>query len=103
MAANELGECLELALLPTRVIEVLVEDDDGPVDQQWREMVEYGLGRTVEITINVNEGDRGLAAAGHEFSQRVFEDALDQDDVVADRREATTRAERSGTRAECPR
>src|SRR3984957_15668276 len=56
--ADEFLERLEFVPLPVRVIEIFVEQDHGAVRQPRREQLQNGLGRTVEIAIDVDERNR---------------------------------------------
>ena len=70
----EFLEGAELVLLPIGVIEVFVENEHAAGHDPIGQMVEHGLGRGVEIAVDVGEG-HGVAVLGEKPRQGVFEPA----------------------------
>src|ERR1700722_2456258 len=99
VCADEFLERLELVPLPVRIIEILVEQDHGSVHEPRREKFQNGLGRAVEIAIDVDEGDRP-GIVGQPWRQARVEVALVQPHVIRHPRQAAFDIERLAAEAE---
>jgi hypothetical protein len=89
-----------LVLGPARVAEVLVEDDDRPLDEPTRQELEHRRGRAVEIGVEVDER-QGFGVVGQPAGQRVLEEADDELGVRNHRRFVDR--ERAGVEVSAPR
>src|SRR5580704_8560969 len=96
---DEFLECLEFMPLPVRIIEIFVEQDHGSVHEPRREKLQDGLGRTVEIAIDVDESDRS-GIVGQPWRQAGVEVALVQPHVIRHARQAAFDVERLAAEAE---
>jgi len=92
---DELNERLVFAVLPTGVVDELVEDHDATGLQHIAELHEDRPGRAVEITVNVQESDLRSTMLGGECRQRLFEKSLNECDIIPDRWKLPPDAERA--------
>ena len=97
--ADEFLERLKFVPLPVRIIEILVEQDHGSVRQPRREQLQDGLGRAVEIAIDMDEGNRP-GIVGQPRRQARVEVALMQPHVIRHARQAAFDVERFAAEAE---
>src|ERR1700722_3954257 len=99
VCADEFLERLELVPLPVRIIEIFVEQDHGSFRQPGRAPLQNGLVRTVEIAIDVDEGDRA-GIVGQPGRQARVEVAPVQPHAIRHARQAAPDVERLATEAE---
>ena len=97
--ADEFLERFEFVPLPVRIVEILVEQDHGSVRQPRRDEIQNGLGRTVEIAIDMNESNRP-GIVGQPLRQARVEEALVQPHVFRHARQSAFDVERSAAEAE---
>src|SRR3984957_11731574 len=97
--ADEFLERLEFVPLPVRIIEIFVEQDHGSFRQPRREQLQNGLGRTVEIAIDVDERNR-TGIVGQPWRQARVEVAPVQPHVIRHARQAAFDVERLAAEAE---
>src|SRR5262249_53132658 len=89
---DEFLKRFEFVLLPVRIIEILVEQDDGAFGHARRDEIENGLGRAVDVASDVNEGDRARMA-GEPYRQAGVEQAGVQLHVLRHARQAAFNVE----------
>src|SRR5260370_430885 len=74
---TEFSHCPEFVLLPARIIEILVEDDNGAGDNEIFQLAEDRSSGGIQIAIDVDEGGllarMGVAEAGEGVVEPTFD------------------------------